>query len=107
MRKFKIDYRQMVSCFCTGMIIFSLGLIYHEIKGQVTGKWRTVSEYGWSGKINVEIYEHNGKLFGRVIQLLPSATNTVCENCRGDMKNKPITGMVLYPEGFGAHPQWS
>ncbi len=43
----------------------------------------------------MEIYEKSGKLYGKVIKLLPSATLTKCEKCTGVLQNKPITGMVI------------
>ena len=43
----------------------------------------------------VEIYEQDGKLHGKIIELLPAATYTKCENCDGELKNKPLKGMVI------------
>lgn len=43
----------------------------------------------------VEIYEENGKLYGKVIKLLPAATHTHCDRCNGELKGKPIEGMVI------------
>ncbi len=43
----------------------------------------------------VEIYEKDGKLYGKIIELLPAATYTTCANCNGELKNKPLKGMII------------
>lgn len=63
--------------------------------GQITGKWKTVDDTDGVEKSIVEIYEKNGKLHGRVESLLAGADKTHCSACKGDLKDKPITGMVI------------
>ena len=65
------------------------------INGQVTGLWKTIGDKDGKEKSIVEIYEKDGKLFGKVIKVLPGSKYTVCENCSGELKNKPITGLVI------------
>ena len=65
------------------------------VDGQVTGLWKTVGDADGKEKSIVEIYEQEGKYFGKVVKLLPAAKHTKCENCPGDMKGRPITGMVV------------
>jgi uncharacterized protein (DUF2147 family) len=43
----------------------------------------------------MEIFEQNGKLHGKIVKLLSGATFTSCENCPGDLKDKPLVGMVI------------
>lgn len=62
---------------------------------QITGMWKTIGDQDGTEKSIVEIYEKEGKYYGRVVKLLPAAKHTTCENCPGPMKNKPITGMVV------------
>lgn len=63
--------------------------------GQITGKWKTVDDTDGVEKSIVEIYEKDGKLHGRVERLLAGADKIYCDACKGDLKNKPITGMVI------------
>jgi uncharacterized protein (DUF2147 family) len=34
-------------------------------------------------------------LYGRVDELLPDAPHHTCDRCPGDLKNKPIEGMII------------
>jgi uncharacterized protein (DUF2147 family) len=76
-------------------VIVFLFSFFTTLHAQVTGQWKTIGDVDGKEKSIVEIYEQNGKLFGRIIKLLPAAGYTVCENCPGDLKNKPLTGMVI------------
>ncbi len=67
------------------------------------GQWQVINDEGKPGG-HVETYLVNGKLFGKVIQLRPGRLpDAVCEKCSGELKNKPIQGMVILrnfkPEG--------
>jgi uncharacterized protein (DUF2147 family) len=65
------------------------------LHAQVIGKWKTIGDIDKTEKAIVEIYEQEGKLFGRVIKLLPTAVHTTCDRCSGDLKGQPIEGMVI------------
>ncbi len=62
---------------------------------QVTGLWKSTDHIDETERSIVLIYEKNGKLYGRIEKLLPSATVTHCTGCEGDLKNKSLTGMVI------------
>ena len=64
-------------------------------QAQVTGLWNSTDHIDDTERSVVEIYEQNGKYFGRVQKLLPAATVTHCTGCEGDQKNKSIVGMVI------------
>ncbi|WP_367393096.1 DUF2147 domain-containing protein [Lewinella sp. LCG006] len=59
------------------------------------GVWKTIDDNSGKARSKVEIYERNGKLYGKVIDLLLKPDDTLCEACEGDKKNKPIVGMVI------------
>lgn len=61
----------------------------------VLGTWKTISDTDNLEKSHIEIYEENGKVYGKVVKLLEGATITHCDNCVGDQKGAPITGMVI------------
>ena len=61
----------------------------------LVGTWKTIDDESGEPKSHVSIYEENGKFYGKVIKLLPAATGTICEDCPGDKKGKPIEGMVV------------
>ena len=77
-------------------IISLLSLSYFPvINAQVTGMWKSTDHTNDTERSIVEIFEKNGKYYGRVNKLLPAATVTHCTGCEGDQKNKSIVGMVI------------
>jgi uncharacterized protein (DUF2147 family) len=62
---------------------------------QLIGRWTAMGDMDYKPKAIIQIYEEDGKLHGRVEKILPAATTTICKNCDGDLKNKPIAGMVI------------
>lgn len=62
------------------------------------GKWRTIDDKTGKVKSIVEIYETDkGTLAAKVLQVLDSdkGPNPLCDACKGENHNKPITGMVI------------
>ena len=62
----------------------------------IFGKWKTVDGVTGEQKSIVEIFERDGKVFGKIVEILqPEHKNAVCEKCVGDEKNKPVLGLEL------------
>ncbi|HLV92072.1 MAG TPA: DUF2147 domain-containing protein [Aequorivita sp.] len=62
----------------------------------VFGKWKTIDDETGEAKSIVEIYQQNGKVYGKVIEILnPSKKNATCVDCPGDAKGKPILNLVI------------
>lgn len=62
----------------------------------VTGKWKTIDDETGKPVSIVEIYEKNGKVYGKVAEVLnPNDRDRKCVNCTGDDKNKPILGLTV------------
>lgn len=62
------------------------------------GLWKTIDDQSGEAKSIMEIYEQDGTLYGRVVELLdppPNDPHPVCEKCEGDRKDEPIEGMVI------------
>jgi len=60
------------------------------------GTWKTVDDETGNEKSYVEIYEQNGKLYGKITQLLlPEDQGKNCDVCPGKKKNQPIEGMEI------------
>ena len=77
--------------------ILSLVLTVFSVSSQnVFGKWKTIDDETGDEKSIVEIYEHNGKIYGKIIEILnPIRKNAVCDVCEGENKDKPILGMLI------------
>ena len=62
----------------------------------VVGKWKTIDDETGEAKSIVEIYQKNGKIYGKVIDIFDaSKRNGLCEKCKGSRKNKPVLGMQI------------
>ena len=62
----------------------------------ILGKWRTVDGQTGEEKSIVEIFEREGKVFGKIVKILnPVNKNAVCEKCEGQEKNRPVLGLEL------------
>jgi uncharacterized protein (DUF2147 family) len=63
------------------------------------GRWKTVDDVTGKAKSIVTIWEQNGKLYGKVQQLLdpstPNYPNPRCEDCQGEQKNQPVVGLRI------------
>lgn len=75
-------------------MVFSISLGVNA-QSKIVGTWYNVDDEDGKPKSHIQIYENNGKLEGKVIQLLPAATTTHCNECSGANKGKPITGMKI------------
>jgi uncharacterized protein (DUF2147 family) len=67
------------------------------------GHWQVINGEGKPGG-QVETYLIDGKLYGRVTQLRPGrAPSDVCEKCSGELKDKPLMGLMIirnfHPDG--------
>ena len=59
------------------------------------GMWKTVDDKTGNAKSHLEIYEQNGKFYGKIVKLLERGPDTVCKKCTGDKKGKLLLGMVI------------
>ena len=59
------------------------------------GTWKTIDDATGEAKSYVEIYEDQGKYFGKVVKLLKSAPDKRCTECTGKKKNQPLIGLVV------------
>jgi uncharacterized protein (DUF2147 family) len=61
----------------------------------VVGFWQTIDDETEKPKSIVELYEKDGKVFGKVTDLITKPDDSVCKKCKGDLKGKPIVGMDI------------
>ena len=61
----------------------------------IFGKWKTVDDETGEEKSVVEIYERDGKVFGKIIEILKGDKDAICDKCEGEDKNKKILGFEL------------
>lgn len=82
-------------------ILIFLLLSCLTLKAQsVVGKWKTIDDNSGEERSVVEIYEKNGRIFGRIIKLFRKPgedPDPVCDECDGDdpRYNKKVIGMEI------------
>lgn len=76
------------------LLAFFLGLFVSYCQSPV-GTWATIDDETGKVKSHVQIYEKDGKLYGKIIKLLIKPENENCTKCSGAMKNKPLIGLEI------------
>jgi uncharacterized protein (DUF2147 family) len=70
--------------------------IFYAQNQTVIGKWKTIDDETGKAKSIVEIYEKSGKIYGKIIDIIDTEKKkSLCTNCSGDEKNKPVIGLVI------------
>lgn len=62
----------------------------------VLGQWKTIDDETGVAKSIVEVYEKEGKVFGKIIDILnPADKDKICIYCKGGEKNQPLIGLNI------------
>lgn len=82
-------------------IILTLGTFFYlsaYCQSTVIGQWKTIDDATQVEKSIVEIYEQEGKIFGKIIKLFQKPDedqDPKCDKCSGEMKDQKVLGMVF------------
>lgn len=91
------------------VLLFSLLLFTFVLSAQNSsplGLWKTIDDETKEAKSHMELYEKNGKVYGKITKLLLKPADTVCEKCKGEKANKPLIGMILIDGLVKSGEQW-
>lgn len=78
----------LVSLFCA--------LQLQAQENLVLGQWKTIDDETGDAKSIVEVYEQEGQVFGKIIDILnPDDKDKVCIKCDGDEKDQPLIGLTI------------
>ncbi|QCX00310.1 DUF2147 domain-containing protein [Aggregatimonas sangjinii] len=62
----------------------------------IFGKWKTIDDRTGNPKAIIDIYEEEGKMYGKVVKIVEKGMeNSLCTKCEGDLKDKPVVGMRI------------
>ncbi len=93
--------KKMLSLFVLSFI-FSLFFIATSFAQDtsIVGKWKTIDEETNEAKSIVEVFEKDGKYFGKIVKLLKKredGTESKCDKCPDDdpRKGQPTLGMEI------------
>lgn len=100
LRIFVFHYPSYSNNTMKNLILLSAILLTSSVYAQTSpvGKWNTVDDNTGKVRSTVEIFEKDGKLFGKILELFdPPKPDPVCEECDKDDPrfNKPVTGMTI------------
>jgi uncharacterized protein (DUF2147 family) len=73
-----------------------LGATLAQAQATPAGLWRQIDDATKKEKSLVRITESGGVLSGRIEKILdPARANVVCDQCTGDLKDKPMLGLPI------------
>ncbi len=85
-------------------VLCSLGLYAQK----VTGKWKTIDDETGEARSIVEIYERDGRVFGKIVEILnDDKKDAKCEECPGADKDKPIQGLEIIKGLVKEDDEWT
>ena len=88
------DIATMKKAFLFFLLIVPILLLAQ--KNPFIGKWEAVDDVTKVPVAVVEIYEEDGKLYGKVHDIFDKVDRKrVCTKCPGKDKNKPLLGLVI------------
>ena len=79
----------------TAILVLSTSSAYSQ---SIVGMWKTIDDETEKERSIVEIYEQNGKYFGKIIKLFREPwedPDPICEECEDDRKGQNIIGMEI------------
>lgn len=80
--------------FCALFIVLNLNLLQAQTTSPL-GTWKSVDDKTGEIKSHVELFQKNGRMYGKVVKILANLPSTKCEDCTGEKKGQPIMGMVI------------
>jgi uncharacterized protein (DUF2147 family) len=94
---FQEDFMKKIPVLLLFIFFFSAG-VGEAQSNTIWGKWKTIDDKTKEPKSIVEIYEQEGKLYGKIVKLFRKPgedQDPVCDKCTGEQKDKKILGMVI------------
>lgn len=92
------------------LLLFSLITLASYGQSSVFGKWKTIDDETGEAKSVVEIYEKNGKAYGKIIKIFnEKKQDAICDECDDDdpRKNKKILGMEIIKDMKKDGNEWT
>ena len=61
----------------------------------IFGKWKTIDDRTGNPKAIIDIYEEDGKMYGKVLKIVEKGKeDSLCTKCDGDLKDTKVWGTV-------------
>lgn len=104
----------MLLSFCNALQGFLLLAGIHFFAPNVShaqttaiGTWVTRDDETGEAKSHIQLYEQNGKVYGKIVKLLRASLAHNCDECDGYRKGQPILGMIIIEDMQYNDGMWS
>ncbi|MEQ9302179.1 MAG: DUF2147 domain-containing protein [Cyclobacteriaceae bacterium] len=80
------------------VLFIGLFVSFSSFGQSITGKWKTIDDETGKPRSIVDVYEKDGKVFGKIIELFRSPDEDPdpdCEECTDHRKGKKVIGMEI------------
>lgn len=84
----------MKYCFFSFLMLLGIANLTAQSNSPF-GVWKSIDDKTGEAKSHVEVYQKNGKMYGKIIKILTDKPNAKCDECKGDKKGQPVNGMVI------------
>ena len=88
------------------LVIFMFAALISFAQSPV-GVWKTIDDETGAAKSHVEIFEKNGKFYGKIVKLLQREPDVVCVECPGAKKNQKVLGLEIIWDMTPYDDYWS
>lgn len=85
-------------------LLFAVSIILLSVSANaqgIVGKWKTIDDESGKPRSIVDIYEKDGKYFGKIIKLFREQgedPDPICEECEDHRKGEKVIGMEIISE---------
>jgi uncharacterized protein (DUF2147 family) len=87
------------------VLVLATGTIAQAQSDSPVGLWKTIDDDTKEARSLVRITETGGQLSGRIEKILSDKPDAVCEQCSGELKDKPVRGMTIL-RGLKKGEEW-
>jgi uncharacterized protein (DUF2147 family) len=79
------------------LCLITFGFTSSNPNQTILGKWKTIDDETKKPSSIIQLYEVNGKVHGKIVELLQEGRdeNSLCKECSGKRKNQKIKGMEI------------
>ena len=84
----------MKYCFFSFLMLLGIATVTAQSNSPF-GVWKGIDDKTGEAKSHVEVYQKNGKMYGKIIKILTDKPNAKCDDCKGEKKGQPVNGMVI------------
>lgn len=73
--------------------VLALSAFAAQAADPAIGLWTTIDDETGKARSVVEVFEKDGELQGKIIEVIGEAESDVCTECEGELKDHPIVGL--------------